>query len=139
MRKGWQNRPFGLVLATGILTLFLPAMTGRATSPSQASPDTIIACRVLEAHTPPGLGLTVVVFHQRDKNEGPRLGALLKQYSNARAKFQTADGKWHDGTVLRLKSCFGRGILLFQAGAATLTEKENFVLHFSSDSGEDRP
>lgn len=33
--------------------------------PPQASSDMIIAWRVLEAHTPPGLGLTVVVFHVR--------------------------------------------------------------------------
>ena len=139
MRKCWGIWPLRLVLATGTLTLFLPTMIGRAVSPSQASSDVTIACRVLEAHTPPDLGLTVVVFHQRDKSEGPRLGTLLKQHSGARTKFQTADGKSHDGTVLRLKSCFGRGILLFQAGAATLAEKENFVLQFSSDSREDRP
>ncbi len=139
MDHRWQGHVLGLVLAASISAFFLPAELGHTDSGSQALPEGVVACRVLEAHTPLGLGLTVVVFHQRDKNQGPRLGALLKQYSGARAKFQTADGKSHDGTVLRLKSCFGRGILLFQAGAAKLTEKENFVLQFSSSSSKERP
>jgi hypothetical protein len=29
---------------------------------------------------------------------------------------------------MRLKSCFGRGLLLFRAGTATLAEKDEFLL-----------
>jgi hypothetical protein len=35
--------------------------------------------------------------------------------------------------VTRLKSCFGRGLLILQAGAAHLEEKGTFILKFSAD------
>jgi hypothetical protein len=32
-------------------------------------------------------------------------------------------------TVMRLKSCFGRGLLLFRAADATVVEKDELLLH----------
>lgn len=104
--------------------------------PGEPSPAETLACRVLEAHTSQPLGLTIVVFHHRDEGERARLGALLREHSGASVQFQTADGHWHRATVLRLKSCFGRGLLVFPAGTAQLAEKDEFLLQFSPDAGK---
>jgi hypothetical protein len=77
--------------------------------------------------------VTVVVFHQQDEKERIRLGSLLRQHSGASVEFQAADGAWHTASVLRLKSCFGRGLLLFSAETTQLREKEEFLLRFSSN------
>ena len=78
-------------------------------------------------------GATVVMFHQRDKADGPRLGELLLAHSGEEVQFETRDGRRHRATVARMKSCFGRGLLIFAARAARLVEKEDFVLRFESD------
>jgi len=74
--------------------------------------------------------VTLVLFHQQDEKERARLGSLLRQHSGAAVEFQTPDGAWHTASVLRLKSCFGRGLLLFSAGVAQLQEKGGFLLRF---------
>src|SRR5712692_1212989 len=93
-----------------------------------AQPADTIACRVMEAHTSPELRVSTVVFHQRDKDEGPRLSSLLAQHSGASVECQTKDGVRHRAQVFRLKSCFGRGLLVFAADSARLAEKGGFLL-----------
>ncbi len=93
-----------------------------------ASPQPLVACRALEAHTDAALGVTIIVFHQRDDADRSRVGALLRAHDGAAIEFQTSDGVLHAATVMRLKSCFGRGLLLFRAGAATLAAKDEFLL-----------
>jgi hypothetical protein len=92
-----------------------------------------IACSVLEVHSLAQPAVTVVVFHQRDKADQERLGDLLRRRSNSSVEFQTTDGAWHSATVVRLKSCFGRGLLIFPAGTVHLEEKDSYLLKFSSD------
>lgn len=121
-----------ITAATIVATIALLAILVQASPEPQAPPQDAVACRVLEAHTSQQLGLTVVVFHHREEGERARLTAFLRERSGASVRFETADGKWHDATVLRLKSCFGRGLLLFSAGTAQLAEKDDFVLQASS-------
>jgi hypothetical protein len=78
------------------------------------------------------LGVRVAIFHQRDKADGPRLGKLLQEYTGQETEFETSDGKRHGALVVRIKSCFGRGLLLFAAREAKLAEKEDFILRFPS-------
>jgi hypothetical protein len=92
------------------------------------APGPLVTCRALEVHTDATLGVTVVVFHQRDDADRTRVGALLRAHDGAAIEFQTGDGASHPATVMRLKSCFGRGLLLFRAGVATLVEKDDFLL-----------
>jgi hypothetical protein len=99
-----------------------------ASGASQASPANTIACRALEVHTDARLGVTIVVFHQRDDADRERVGALLRAHHGAGIEFRTNDGASHPATVMRLKSCFGRGLLVFSSGAAHLAEKDNFLL-----------
>ncbi len=122
-----------IILAAGV------AAFGSATrgAPTPSRPPALahetIACRVLEAHTIQEPQLAVVVFHQRTEADRAQLSALLRKHSDTSVEFQTADGNWHRGTVLRLKSCFGRGLLVFAASEARLTEKQDFVLRFPAD------
>jgi hypothetical protein len=78
------------------------------------------------------LGATAAIFHQSDKADGPRLGELLLAHSGAEVEFETPDGRRHPAKVVRMKSCFGRGLLLFAARDAKLAEEEDFILRFPS-------
>ena len=107
-----------------------PAVTAPAAPASSSQPENVIACRALEAHTSEQPPVTVVVFHQRDKQDQARLAVLLKENSNGPAEIQGNDGKWHSVTVARLKSCFGRGLLLLPAGAEQPKQGQDFLLRF---------
>lgn len=134
MRERWQNCFFGPIVAAMIPMLILVAeLAGHAGALRQAASQAIVACRVLEVHTSVQPAVTVIVFHQRDQKDGTRLGSLLRQHSEASVEFQTADGTWHTATVARLKSCFGRGLLLFPSGGAPLAEGDKFLLKFPSN------
>jgi hypothetical protein len=87
-----------------------------------------IACRVIEAFVAGRLGVRAVLFHQRDKTDGPRLGALLLAHSGEEIEFETRDGQPHRALVFRVKSCFGRGLLLVPASESKLGEKDEFTL-----------
>ncbi len=130
MHSRLQNRMLALFVAAVIGAFFLPSVLGRANPTPQAPSDMAIACRVLEVHTSPQQQITVVVFHQQDQKDGARLGALLRRHSEASVEFQTADGAWHPATVMRLKSCFGRGLLLFPSSVTQLTGGAGFILQF---------
>jgi hypothetical protein len=126
----FQRIAFAPLALVAILTCASPSPTAQANSAATAN---TVACSVLEAHSLVQPALTVVVFHQRDKIDQERLGDLLRRRSDSSVEFQTEDGAWHSATVVRLKSCFGRGMLIFPAGAARLEERGNFLLKFSAD------
>ena len=77
-------------------------------------------------------GASVVIFHQRDKADGRKLSELLKKYAGQEVQFETGDGKQHRATVARMKTCFGRGLLIFASDEATLGLKEEFILRFGN-------
>jgi len=116
--------PLALVAVT---TLIGPA-AARDAAEKPEPPKELVACRVLEVHADATLGVTVVVFHHRDDADQARVGAILRAHDGAATEFRTSDGASHPATVMRLKSCFGRGLLVFRAGAATLAEKDEFLL-----------
>ncbi len=124
-----------LAFAATAVLLGIPfvSFNGGAAPASRPQAANVVACRVMEAHTSAELRVVTVVFHQKDKNDGPRLGALLGKHSGASVEFQTADGAWHRAQVFRLKSCFGRGLLIFAADEAKLAERRDFVLKFPAD------
>lgn len=121
-----------LAAAAAFLWLLAPAPGTTRAPRAVPMPEETFACRALEVHTSEQPAVTFVIFHQREKKDSERLGALLREYAQTPVEFQTADGAWHNATVTRLKSCFGRGMLLFPAGSARLGEKEVFVLKFRS-------
>ena len=95
-----------------------------------------IACRVLEAHASTSPAVVVVVFHQRDKIDQARLASALRQHSGEGVEIDTGDGRSASATLVRLKSCFGRGLLLLPADAPAMKDGATFVLKFSTGSGK---
>ncbi len=89
-----------------------------------------IACRALEVKTAEKIGVTVVLFHQASKSDGPRLGGLLRANEGASVLFETSDGRSHSAALFRMGTCFGRGLLVFPAGSARLSPQEQFRLRF---------
>lgn len=116
-----------------VILLSLQLLDARAgPSPEEAS-EQVVACRVLEAHSSAQFRVTAVIFHQRDAKDRDRLGELLRRHSEAPVELQTTGGAWHPATVARLKSCFGRGLLLLPDGTASLPEKGEFLLKFPAN------
>jgi hypothetical protein len=109
-----------LAAAAAFLWLLAPAPGAKVIPWAPPVPEEGLACRALEVHTSEQPAVTVVIFHQREKKDSERLGALLREYAQTQVEFQTADGAWHNAAMMRLKTCFGRGLLLFPAGSAPL-------------------
>lgn len=124
------------ILFVLVVLLTIPASPSlqKALPQESVPPGETISCRVMETHAAAPQGVTVVVFHQRNKEDGPRLGKLLNEHSEENVQFQTKDGAWHRATVIRLKSCFGRGLLVFLATQAQLAQREEFLLRFSPEA-----
>ena len=87
-----------------------------------------IVCSVMEAFEEGRLGVRAIVFHQRDKADGPRLGSLLLTHSGEEMELETAGGRRYRATVFRVKSCFGRGLVLLPTSKLKLGEQDEFTL-----------
>ena len=123
---GKSIRP--MVLAGGAV-LTLAGAAGQTETKSPPAGGAVI-CRVLEAKTVERMNVAVVVFHQAQKSDGERLGQLLRQHDGASVEFETSDARPHAATVLRLGTCFGRGLLVFPAADARLAKPDQFWLRF---------
>ena len=120
------------IIAHAVLFLILPALSESQAVPP-ASPQTgTIACRALETHTDDGLKVTVVVFHQRDEAQRSQLAELLRGHSGQMVEVQASDGSWRRARMLRLKSCFGRGLLML-AAPAPFSERAEFALRLPAE------
>jgi len=117
---------FAILCAAMIVCVALQG-AARQTESGDASP---IACRVLEAHTSATPAVTVIVFHQQHKEDGPRLGALLGSHTGEGAEIRVGDAPWAGVTIFRLKSCFGRGLLVLPPGAPGMKDGSTFLLRF---------
>ena len=107
------------------------ALTAQTDAPPTKPPLNAVACRVMESFPDQRLGVSAVLFHQRDKPDGPVLGEFLLAHSGQVAEIETADGRSHQVTVFRVKSCFGRGLLLLP-NAVKLAPKDEFVLKLAT-------
>jgi hypothetical protein len=116
-------------LATFLVVCICSASRGAQAQDAQTKAgNEPITCRVIEAFEAGRLGVRAVVFHQRDRADGPRLGALLLAHSGEEMEFETRDGQRHRAPVFRVKSCFGRGLLLVPTSEVKLGEKDEFTL-----------
>jgi hypothetical protein len=115
-----------IFVRVALLFLALPVLSEAQAAPPSADAVTI-ACRALEAHTDDGLKVTVIVFHQRDEAQRSRLATLLREHSGAMVEVQSGDGAWRRARLVRLKSCFGRGLLMLPA-PAPFSDRAEFVL-----------
>lgn len=120
-----------MMLGLGVAAAF--AGPTPQTAPSGPATNGAIVCKVLEVHTDEQEGVTLVLFHQGEKSEGPRLGALLRGHDGARVEFETSAGHPQPATLFRIGACFGRGLLVFRAGSAQLSKGEQFWLRFPQE------
>ena len=118
---------------SAILSLLLPAVGALQLQhrPVEQNPRVVI-CKTMETHTSHEPAVSVVVFHQRDKADAERLKGLLKKAMDGGAvEIQTSDGsEWRPAAIARLKSCFGRGLLLLPVGTPPPAEGTTFLLRF---------
>jgi hypothetical protein len=116
------------------LFAFLAIAAGSNQDATSAAANSV-QCRVLESHVSKQPAAGLVVFHQRDKPDQPRLSALLQQYSGTVIDLQINGGNWQRATVVRLKSCFGRGLLVFPPDAPMPEDGGTFLLRFPAGDG----
>ncbi|MGA2904699.1 MAG: hypothetical protein ABSD98_12770 [Candidatus Korobacteraceae bacterium] len=122
-----------IFVAFTALLLLLPVLA----IPQQESPSgaaaVLLGCRALETYTDGELKVAAIVFHQRDEAQRSQLAMLLRDHSGEMVEIQAGDGKWRRARMVRLKSCFGRGLLLLTA-PAPVSEHADFVLRFPAGS-----
>jgi hypothetical protein len=113
--------------------LLLPAAGAQQLQhrPAEQSPR-VVACRVREAHRSRDPAAGLVVFSQHDKADAERFRTLLRNAQEGGAvEFQSSErGAWQPASVVRLKSCFGRGLLVLPPGSAPPAEGSSFLLRF---------
>lgn len=119
-------RAKGLTLTFAAAVLCLSAL-----GQPLAVDSNVIACRVLESHASAAPPVIVVVFHQQNREDQARFSALLQQNSGKVVSVQVNGGLWKKASVIRLKSCFGRGLLILSPGAPPLNDGATFLLRFS--------
>jgi len=98
-------------------------------APGTKAEGKAITCRIMESFDDQGLGVRAIIFHQRDKADGPRLGSALLAHSGKEMEIETAKGQHFRVTVFRVRSAFGRGLILFPLGRINLREQDEFALH----------
>jgi hypothetical protein len=87
----------------------------------------------MEAFEEGKLGVRAIVFHQRDKADGPRLGSLLLAHAGEEMELEIAGGRRYRATVFRVKSCFGRGLVLVPTSKLKLSQDDEFTLRLPGE------
>lgn len=114
-----------------ILLLFLPVLAWTQSQP----PPVTIACRALEVHADPDLKTVIVVFRARDEAQRAELAVLVRNHSGDMVEIQGTAGKWQSARMFRLRTCFGRGLLLVPV-PSSLAEQSEFLLRVPGGSAE---
>jgi len=115
-----------LVSTTAWLLLLSVPSISQQVSPSGVAAGSL-GCRALETYTDGELKVAAIVFHQHDEAQRSQLAVLLRDHSGEMVEIQGEDGKWRRARMVRLKSCFGRGLLLLTA-PAPFSEHAEFLL-----------
>jgi len=110
-----------------VLLVVMPQPSSPQSAPAPTAATGTIACRALETLTDDGLKIAVIVFHQRDEEARSQLGALLREHSGETVEVQAGGGAWRRARLARLKSCFGRGLLMLPS-PAPFSARGEFVL-----------
>lgn len=72
----------------------------------------------MERHADKERGTILILFHQRDKPDQPRLKEFLLQHDGGTIQIQINGSDWQRATVWRIRNCFGRGLLILPDTAA---------------------
>ena len=101
-----------------------------AASTVKPADSNVVVCHALEVHTNSQPAVTILVFNQKNRDDHERLSDLLKDNEGSSVEVKASDGTWRKGSVARLRSCFGRGLLFFSGESSPVEEKDDFVLRF---------
>lgn len=128
--------PFATIAWATVLVIPLAGVSQGAQARAAATKATngALMCSVMEAFEEGKLGMRAIIFHQRDKADGPRLGSLLLAHSGEEMVLETTGGRRYRATVFRMKSCFGRGLVLVPSSKLKLGEKDEFALHLPGEN-----
>ncbi len=127
-------------LATIALTTFLVIPVSNTAHGAQVqgagtkAPNSPVVCSVMEAFEEGKLGVLAIIFHQRDKADGSRLGSLLLAHSGKEMELETTGGRRYRATVFRVKSAFGRGLVLVPTSEIKLGKHDEFTLRLPQDN-----
>jgi hypothetical protein len=121
------------VFALGFATLSLDARQ-EVSHPKPTSEAGSVQCRVLETHASATPAALVVIFHQQQKPDQPRLAALIKEHSGSTAEIQIGSAPWTKVTIFRLKTAFGRGMFLLSPSSGKLKDGDTFQIRFANQS-----
>jgi hypothetical protein len=105
-----------LLLASGAPPAGKAHTAQQAAAPTRQSGS--IACRVMERHADKERSTVLILFHQRDKPDQPKLKEFLLQHDGGTIQIQIGSGEWQKATVWRIRNCFGRGLLVLPDTAA---------------------
>ncbi|MFZ0962873.1 MAG: hypothetical protein WAO35_18555 [Terriglobia bacterium] len=101
---------------------------GQAQAPGTKAGSEPINCRVIEAFDDGSLGVRAIIFHQRDKADGPRLGSLLTAHTGEQMELEMTGGRHYRTIVFRVKSAFGRGLALVPSTKLKIGAHDEFTL-----------
>jgi hypothetical protein len=111
-----------ILIALSVLFLTVsapPSSEALAAQQAAARPGSgPIACRVMERHADKDRGIILILFHQRDKPDQPRLKDFLVLHDGGTIEIQSGSADWQKVTVWRIKNCFGRGLFVVPDSAA---------------------
>ncbi len=124
-------KPFVTIILTTRLLIPVSGLGAQAQTPRPQDANGPIICTVMESFEEGKLGVLAIVFHQRDKADGPRLGSFLLAHSGEEVDWETARGQHYRATVFRVRSCFGRGLVLVPTNKLKLREHDEFTLRLA--------
>ena len=127
------RRPFATIALATSLMIPVSDPSHGAQGQTPGTKEGII-CSVMESFEEGRLGVRAIVFHQRDKADGPRLGSLLLAHSGKEMELETTGGRRYRATVFRVKSCFGRGLVLVPTSRLKLAEHDEFTLRLPREN-----
>lgn len=122
---------FKNAVRTAVL-LVLASLFGIAQT-AQPAPPVYLACRVVEIHTDAQLKVAVILFHQADPSQRAELAQMLRDHSDEAVEIQNSQGGWQLAWMVRMKSCFGRGLLIMPT-PAPVSEHSQFLLRIPNGS-----
>ena len=128
----YLNARFAVLVCA--IAFVVPSLAARqaASHPNAAPESAVVDCRVLEAHASTAPAALVVIFHQLEKKDQPRLAALIKANSGTDADIQIRSSAWTKARIFRLRTCFGRGMMILSPGEAGLKDGDAFRIRFSN-------
>jgi hypothetical protein len=131
-----HKKPFATIALATVLMISLCGAShgGQVQAPGTKAGNGPIICSVMEVFEEGKLGVRAIIFHQRDKADGPRLGSFLLTHSGHEMELEMAGGRRFRATVFRVKSCFGRGLVLVPTSKLKIGEHDEFTLHLPGEN-----